>query len=202
MISVQRFTWSMTKMSTVLLRAGQLFRLETSIQMKQLVICSTNSFLTTHPTTLDDVPFSSEEAYDAILTENDNKSRGEDGICANIIKHLNNLFPTLFLNIYNACLKLGTFPDRWKVSIVKVIPKPGSSDLQTASIPKNLVNIFRSQFTNRKAKLTICGESAEKLLSRGCPQGAKCSPLLWNILYDNLLKLHLPTGEADFQIIF
>ena len=35
MISVQRFTWSMTKMSTVLLRAGQLFRLETSIQMVQ-----------------------------------------------------------------------------------------------------------------------------------------------------------------------
>ncbi|KAH9494357.1 hypothetical protein DERF_015047 [Dermatophagoides farinae] len=45
-------------------------------------------------------------------------------------------------------------------------------------------------------------ETTEKLLSRGCPQGAKCSPLLWNILYDNLLKLHLPTGEADFQIIF
>ena len=238
--------------------------------------------------TSNDVPFTTEEVYDAILTENDNKSPGEDGISANIIKHLNNLFHTLFLNIYNACLKLGTFPDRWKVSTVKVIPKPGSN-LQTAkafrpisllsvmgkilekllykrllfwtyqhptglsdhqygfrpqrstedainiiishrkeiltnnkyglfvsldvagafdsawwsliilslidlNIPKNIINIFRSYFSNRKAKLTICGESAEKLLSRGCPQGAKCSPLLWNILYDNLLKLHLPTG--------
>ncbi|KAH7643974.1 hypothetical protein HUG17_6336 [Dermatophagoides farinae] len=55
-------------------------------------------------------------------------------------------------------------------------------------IPGQMESIYR------QSNPTICGESAEKLLSRGCPQGAKCSPLLWNILYDNLLKLHLPTG--------
>ncbi|KAH9413968.1 hypothetical protein DERP_014489 [Dermatophagoides pteronyssinus] len=235
-----------------------------------------------------DAPFSREEVNDAIATENDSKSPGADSISANIIKNINKLFPTLYFNIFNACLELSAFPKSWKLSTVKIIPKLGSnlqtakafrpisllsvtgkifekliykrllfwihqhptglsnnqygfrpqrstddainvivnkrneilnkkhygifisldvagafdsawwsliiSSLMNLNIPKNIIEILKSYFTDRKASLVICGEKAEKSLSRGCPQGAKCSPLLWNILYDNLLKLQLPIG--------
>nr|XP_027196978.1 uncharacterized protein LOC113791400 [Dermatophagoides pteronyssinus] len=275
--------WTTTPLDTANHLLNKFFPNDPPDNHTQSLISSAAQTACTAP---DDVLFSLEEVNDAIQTENDNKSPGEDAISANIIKHISYLFPELFLNIFNACLKFAIFPDRWKISIVKVIPKPGSN-LQTAKafrpisllsvtgkilekliykrllfwiykhptglsnqqygfrpqrstedainiivskrkeilnnnkfglfvsldvagafdsawwslilvslkkfdIPNNLIDILKSYFTNRKAKLSICGETSEKSLSRGCPQGAKCSPLLWNILYDNLLQLRLP----------
>ncbi|OTF72393.1 hypothetical protein BLA29_003839 [Euroglyphus maynei] len=109
----------------------------------------------------------------------------EDAI--NVI--VNNRNEILNKNKYGIFISLdvaGAFDSAWWSLII--------SSLMKLNIPGNIIEILKSYFTNRKAKLEICGNIAEKSLSRGCPQGAKCSPLLWNVLYDNLLKLQLPTG--------
>ena len=237
----------------------------------------------------DDCEFTCEEVQKAIDNENDSKSPGWDGISASIIKQCSYVFPSLFHNLYNKCLKFGTFPRVWKNSVVKVIPKHGSTSQDTAKayrpisllpvmgkllekllndrlsyflhqipngiayrqfgftpqksaeeaimevvrrqdnilknktygfivslditgafdnawwdliivmlkrykVPGNLLRIMQNYFSERKATLPLGGKEYSKNLTRGCPQGAKCSPLLWNVLYSDMLNLNLPTG--------
>lgn len=66
--------------------------------------------------------------------------------------------------------------------------------LREYRIPANLYWLISNYFSDREAKLPLCGNVYSKALTRGCPQGAKCSPLLWNVLYSNLMKLTLPEG--------
>lgn len=238
----------------------------------------------------DDPDFTKEEVESSIMGEDD-KSPGHDAISANIIKQIHKIFPNLFYNLYNKCLQFGVFPSTWKISVVKVIPKPSTSDRQSIksfrpisllpvmgkileklendrltfllhSIPNgishhqfgftpqvsaedaineivrrqraileskgkkfgiyisldisaafdsawwemilvllrknkcpgNLYRLISHYFTNRKARLPLCGKVFHKDLSRGCPQGAKTSPLLWNLLYSSLMQLELPEG--------
>ncbi|WP_165480173.1 RNA-directed DNA polymerase, partial [Clostridioides difficile] len=234
----------------------------------------------------DDLPFTQQEVDLAIKREDDNKSPGEDGLSAAIIFHCSKIYPKLYLNLFNRCLEAGLFPERWKKSIVKLIPKSSTNDhsvksfrpmslldvtgkileklvydrltysifsppclmsprqfgftqqksaedaineivkLQTRIIeqkklayfvsldiqgafdsawwplilnslrehrvPENLYRLVEDYFSNRKATLPLCRQNFGRRLERGCPQGAKCSPLFWNLLYNSLLELPMP----------
>ena len=66
--------------------------------------------------------------------------------------------------------------------------------LRKYDIPGNLYRVISDYLSDRQAKLPLCGNTYTKSLDRGCPQGAKCSPLLWNLLYSGLLKKQFPIG--------
>ena len=104
-----------------------------------------------------------------------------------IVKKRNEILEENKFGIFISLDVAGAFDAAWWSRIIV--------SLKNMDIPSNLITMFQNYFSNRRAKLPICGTSAEKALNRGCPQGAKCSPLLWNIYYDNLLKLQLPTDS-------
>lgn len=53
------------------------------------------------------------------------KAPGIDTFDNKHLKHLLDAAPHLLLKIFNACLAIGYFPNRWKQSIVSCICKPG-----------------------------------------------------------------------------
>lgn len=53
------------------------------------------------------------------------KAPGDDGILNIFIKNLPLSFKKIFLNIFNACLKISHFPISWKVARIFPIQKPG-----------------------------------------------------------------------------
>ena len=66
--------------------------------------------------------------------------------------------------------------------------------LKEKHIPRNLFYTFKSYLNERIVKLKLGNYTATRKIQRGCPQGAKSSPLLWNVLYNELLELILPEG--------
>lgn len=76
-------------------------------------------------------------------------------------------------------------------------------------LPQYLVRIFRSYFSYRSAVIdvpTSTRGSMEIAITRGVPQGSVVGPLLWNITYDQVLRLRLPegveiTGFADDTLL-
>lgn len=63
-----------------------------------------------------------------------NKAPGFDKITNVALKHLNHKVLILLTKIMNACLKIGYFPEKWKVSKVLPFPKPG----KPSNKPENL----------------------------------------------------------------
>lgn len=80
----------------------------------------------------DDIQFTVQEITDVINKQNPRKAPGADGITSDIIQQINRIDDKLFTKIYNKCLKFQTFPELWKHSIVKVIPKNGKMDYTIA----------------------------------------------------------------------
>lgn len=66
--------------------------------------------------------------------------------------------------------------------------------LRRFSVPCDLYRMIENFLCNREARLYLSGQLFQKGVSRGCPQGAKLSPLLWNLVYSDMLKLDLPLG--------
>ena len=54
---------------------------------------------------------------------------------------------------------------------------------------------MNNYFCKHKSQLTIGNTTITKLITKGCPQGSSCSPGLWTILYDDLLKQSLPNDS-------
>lgn len=84
----------------------------------------------------------------------------------------------------------GAFDNAWWPKIMSQLKKKGC--------PRNLYNLVKNYFSNRKVQLTIGTTTLMKDVNKGCPQGSCCSPGLWNILYDDLLQMDLPN---DCQLI-
>ncbi len=63
------------------------------------------------------------------------------------------IIETAVINIFNACLKMGTFPALWKIGKVVIIPKGGDKD---PSDPKNNRPILL---------LSVLGKTLEKLIN-------------------------------------
>lgn len=52
---------------------------------------------------------------------------GSSGINKTILTHLPEAALTRLLKIFNATVSAGYFPEKWKISTIKLIPKPGKS---------------------------------------------------------------------------
>ena len=74
-----------------------------------------------------DMPFTTDEIYKAVFSQNDKKAPGEDGFSANIIKQLVTIVPEIITSLFNFCLQLGKFPSCFKISLIKIIPKANIS---------------------------------------------------------------------------
>lgn len=61
--------------------------------------------------------------------------------------------------------------------------------LRERECPKNVYDVLRSYFENRRVKIAWGDEEVSKQASRGCPQGSVLGPLCWNVQFDQLLKI-------------
>lgn len=57
-------------------------------------------------------------------------------------------------------------------------------------VPLPLVQLIRSFLSDRTISLSLVGETRQETLDQGCPQGGVLSPILWNILINDLLLRH------------
>lgn len=58
-----------------------------------------------------------------------------------------------------------------------------------------MIKLLGSYLNERKVVLKVGGGVAEKVVSKGCPQGSLLGPLLWNVLFNGLLVLDM--GETE-----
>ena len=94
--------------------------------------------------TSDDILITILEVTEVINAQNHKKAPGVDGITADIIRFLHNIDANVFTNLYNKCLEIECFPDIWKQSVVKVIPKHNKTDytVSDAYRPISLLPVF------------------------------------------------------------
>ncbi|GBN63707.1 hypothetical protein AVEN_125526-1 [Araneus ventricosus] len=102
----------------------------------------------------DDTPFTKGEIAIVIRNLHKGKAPGPDGIDNIIIQQINKRFPILFMEFYNKCLHLGTFPDTLKLGNIILFKKEGKPEDKASSCrPISL--------------LPTIGKVLEKLLTRG-----------------------------------
>lgn len=80
------------------------------------------------PDSMDDEAFTEEEILNKISLMNPKKAPGLDGFTADIIKAVVVNQTEIIQHLLNKCLSIGYFPKIWKISSVKLIPKPGKPD--------------------------------------------------------------------------
>ncbi|UYV65906.1 hypothetical protein LAZ67_3005860 [Cordylochernes scorpioides] len=83
----------------------------------------------------------------------------------------------------------GAFDNAWWPAIIK--------RMDNDDVPSDLIRIIKSYLNNeREVKFTYESETFYKKLTKGCPQGGPLSPLLWNILLNDLL-INFDSMNAD-----
>ncbi|UYV84529.1 hypothetical protein LAZ67_X002480 [Cordylochernes scorpioides] len=84
-----------------------------------------------------------------------------------------------------------------------------SHRLHALSLPPSLLNMYAygSFLVNRSTTLTYRGHSRSVSPSRGCAQGSKSGPILWNIFFDPILSpsfqqgVHIQAFADDIQLV-
>ena len=85
-------------------------------------------------------------------------------------------------NQYAAALlfDMGAFDNVWWPLVFKSIRERGC--------PRNIFEVLKSYFDNRRVGLEIGSIKVTKRTSRGCPQGSVLGPACWNLMFDDLLR--------------
>ncbi|XP_076549205.1 uncharacterized protein LOC143306714 [Osmia lignaria lignaria] len=88
-------------------------------------------------------PFSTRDAVAALAKVSGGKAPGRDGITGEALRPIMRLAPEWIRDLFNACYRLGYFPNSWKVGRLVLIPKPGKpfssySDLRPLCMLSNL----------------------------------------------------------------
>jgi len=116
-----------------------------------------------------DQDFTEFEVASVIESFSDKKAPGEDSMDAKICQAAFKANRSLLTHIYNECLRASYFPEIWKKSLVKVIPKPGKEDYADASSlrPIGLISIFGKALEKLKVRrltyfLRVTGALHEK----------------------------------------
>lgn len=80
--------------------------------------------------------FTAAELERAVRSMKDKKAPGPDGIPSEVLKMVYHHNPEMLLRVYNACLKVGVFPSRWKVARLVLVSKgKGDPDSPSAYRP-------------------------------------------------------------------
>ncbi|UYV69912.1 hypothetical protein LAZ67_7001169 [Cordylochernes scorpioides] len=109
---------------------------------------------------------------------------GMDKIIETILKHKQKELTSLI-----AIDIAGAFDNAWWPAIIK--------RMDNDDVPSDLIRIIKSYLNNeREVKFTYESETFYKKLTKGCPQGGPLSPLLWNILLNDLL-INFDSMNAD-----
>ncbi|XP_068150177.1 uncharacterized protein [Drosophila tropicalis] len=70
--------------------------------------------------------------------------------------------------------------------------------LASFGVQGNLLHIVDSYFTNRRLRYSTVDGSEEYSISAGVPQGSVLGPVLWNSMYDGVLRLNFDPGTRIF----
>lgn len=76
----------------------------------------------------DDVPFTEIEVNTVVNSLRKDVAPGPDGIKTSVVQAIYKQHKTFFVNLFNACLRTGYFPKKWKQAKVILIPKAKSED--------------------------------------------------------------------------
>ena len=75
----------------------------------------------------------------------------------------------------------GAFDAAWWPAILR--------GLREVKCPRNLYQLSRDYFKDRRVIMLTNSRKMEKIISKGCPQGSCCGPGYWTILYNSLLNI-------------
>ena len=93
------------------------------------------------------------------------------------------------MKAFTACALLdiqGAFDNTWHDSII--------ANLEKNNCPRYLNKMIQSFLSERTAVMQLHETEITVDIERGCPQGSTLSPMLWNIVIDDALRLNLPPG--------
>lgn len=90
----------------------------------------------------DDGEFTQQEVEAIIRNLKKDIAPGPDNLTTEFIQLINQKQNTFFVNIFNCCLKLGYFPQDWKVSKIILIPKKKSQNTPADYRPIAINSIF------------------------------------------------------------
>lgn len=102
------------------------------------------SLQTVEPDSEDDQPFSVGEVLSYLKNMKPSKAPGCDHFSADICQAFARVAPEWLTKMLNKCLSIGYFPEKWKIAVVKILPKPGRKDREDVSAyrPIGLLPIF------------------------------------------------------------
>ena len=74
----------------------------------------------------------------------------------------------------------GAFDNVWWPLVVKSLRERGC--------PRNVFDVLKRYFDNRRVGIEIGSIKMTKRATRGCPQGSVLGPASWNLMFDDLLR--------------
>lgn len=127
---------------------------------------------------------------------------GVDGINAHMLKICVPLLMDYILHVFNFCIERSTFPDSWKSSLIRPLPKTSSpedfKDLRPISLLPALSKVFERCIENQLRGF-ICDTNALPEYQSGFRSGYGCATALTNVV-DDILKA-TDNGEVTVLVL-
>ncbi|UYV84322.1 hypothetical protein LAZ67_X001844 [Cordylochernes scorpioides] len=70
------------------------------------------------------------------------------------------------------------------------------SALDEIGCPFNLLTLVRDFLRDRQVSIKVGAVYMHRIVSKGCPQGSCCGPILWNVVADTILRNELPADAC------